>query len=50
MSDNNELDKAITEKLIMKTLYEIKMVSKDRNINDYKISEKIKKILEGEVK
>jgi hypothetical protein len=50
MSDNNKLDKVITEKLIMKLLYEIKNVSKDRNINDYKLSEKIKKVLEGEVK
>lgn len=50
MSDKNTLNQQITDKLIIRLIYEIKTLSKDKSIPDYKFSEKFKKILEEEIK
>jgi hypothetical protein len=50
MNDDDRLNQDISDKLIMRLLHEIKKSTKDRNGNDYKLSERFKKILEEEVK
>jgi hypothetical protein len=50
MNENGEIDKNLEDQLIRRFVYEIKKISKDRNGNDYKLSERIKKVLEEEVK
>ena len=50
MKDEGKLNKDITDLLIKKILREIKISINDRGTNNYKLSTKIKRIVDQEIK